>query len=236
MDAAKSSPVKAGTVPGTTQKAETIKAVILDYGEVISYTPRSEEWQRMASFFNLDPREFRQLWGKNRLAYDRGDISYQDYWSILADDARARVQPEQLQKVGLLDLEMWGHINSAMVDWVQQLRSSGIKTGLLSNMPVEMIQYSRQNFAWLKHFDHITFSAEVRLVKPEAGIYRHSIEGLGVVAREALFVDDKERNVEGARAVGLKALQFSSVGKFRNDLTMLEFPLLPLETNSPARS
>ena len=100
-------------------------------------------------------------------------------------------------------------------------------------MPIQMIDYSRRNFAWLKQFDHTTFSAEVRLVKPEAGIYRHSLDGLGVSAAEALFVDDKEPNVEGARAVGLHAIQFSSVRKFRDDLAKLDFPMLPVETNSP---
>lgn len=214
-------------------RAVKIKAVILDYGEVLSYPPTGEEWGRMASLFNLDPGVFRQLWGRNRLVYDRGDISYESYWSKLAEDASMKLGPEHLQKVGPWDLEMWGHINSTMVEWAEQIRSSGIKIGLLSNMPIQMIDYSRRNFTWLKQFDHTTFSAEVRLVKPEAGIYRHSLDGLGVSAAEALFVDDKEPNVEGARAVGLHAIQFSSVRKFRDDLAKLDFPMLPVETNSP---
>ena len=215
-------------------KPGKIKAVILDYGEVLCDLPTGEEWGRMASLFNLDAEVFRQLWGRNRLVYDRGDISYEAYWSKLAKDASVKLKPEDLRKVGAWDLEMWDHINPTMVEWAEQIRSSGIKIGLLSNMPIEMIHYSRQNFTWLKQFDHTTFSAEVRLVKPEAGIYRHSLDGLGVSAAEALFVDDKESNVEGARAVGLHAIQFSSVRKFRDDLTKLDFPVLPAETNSPA--
>lgn len=215
-------------------KPGKIKAVILDYGEVLCDPPTGEEWGRMASLFNLDAEVFRQLWGRNRLVYDRGDISYEAYWSKLAKDASVKLEPEDLRKVGAWDLEMWDHINPTMVEWAEQIRSSGIKIGLLSNMPIEMIHYSRQNFTWLKQFDHTTFSAEVRLVKPEAGIYHHSLDGLGVSAAEALFVDDKEPNVEGARAVGLHAIQFSSVRKFRDDLTKLDFPVLPAETNSPA--
>ena len=215
-------------------KPGKIRAVILDYGEVLCDPPTGEEWGRMASLFNLDAEVFRQRWGRNRLVYDRGDISYEAYWSKLAKDASVKLKPEDLRKVGAWDLEMWDHINPTMVEWAEQIRSSGIKIGLLSNMPIEMIHYSRQNFTWLKQFDHTTFSAEVRLVKPEAGIYRHSLDGLGVSAAEALFVDDKESNVEGARAVGLHAIQFSSVRKFSDDLTKLDFPVLPAETNSPA--
>ena len=209
-----------------------VKAVILDYGDVLTYSPRAEEWSRMASVFRLDPGVFRQLWGRDRLAYDRGDISFDGYWSKLADDAGVKLDPEHLRKVGEWDLEMWAHINPTMVEWVEQIRSSGIKTGLLSNMPHEMIRYSRQNYGWLKLFDHTTFSADVRLVKPEEGIYRHSLEGVAVAASEALFVDDKQLNVEGARAVGMHAVQFSSVKKFRDDLAKLDFSVLPLDTDS----
>lgn len=217
------------------RKEVKIKAVILDYGEVLSYSPTTEEWSRMAGVFKLDPGAFRQLWGRDRLTYDRGDVSYDAYWSKLAGDAGVKLAPEELKKVGQLDLDMWAHINTAMVGWVQQIRLSGIKTGLLSNMPHEMIRYSRQNYPWLKHFDHLTFSAEVRLVKPEAGIYQHSLAGAGVAAAEALLVDDKIQNVEGARAVGLNAIQFSSVRQFSDDLAKLGFPLLPADTNSPGR-
>jgi len=99
-----------------------IKAVILDYGEVLCYPPTAEEWGRMAGVFNVDAREFRQLWGRNRLAYDRGDISYEAYWSKLVEEARVKMDPQQLQQVGRWDLEMWGHVNPTMVEWVEQIR------------------------------------------------------------------------------------------------------------------
>ena len=151
------------------RKEVKIKAVILDYGDVLSYSPTAEEWSRMASVFKLDPGAFRRLWGRDRLTYDRGDISYDGYWSKLAADAGVKLAPEDLQEVGQLDLDMWAHINTTMVGWVQQIRLSGIKTGLLSNMPHEMIRYSRQNYPWLKHFDHLTFSAEVRPGQARSG-------------------------------------------------------------------
>jgi putative hydrolase of the HAD superfamily len=216
------------------RNSSNIKAVILDYGEVLSQSPPSEEWSRMARVFNLDPQMFRQLWGRDRLAYDRGDISYEDYWSKVAGDAGVKLAAEQLKNVGLWDLKMWGHVNPTMVEWLEQIRSSGIKTGLLSNMPAEMVRYSRENFAWLKHFDHTTFSADVRLVKPEPAIYQHSLRGVGVAAPEALFVDDKKPNVEGARAVGMHAIQFRSVEQLGNELVKLGFPDLPAGSNSSA--
>jgi FMN phosphatase YigB (HAD superfamily) len=99
-------------------------------------------------------------------------------------------------------------------------------------MPHEMIRHVRQKFAWLDQFDHQTFSAEVSLIKPDPAIYQHSLRGVGVAASEALFVDDKEPNVQGARAVGMRAIQFRSVEQLSRDLEELGFPVLPAATKS----
>jgi putative hydrolase of the HAD superfamily len=204
-----------------------IKAVILDYGEVLCYPPTTEEMGRMAAPFGMDAVSFRKLWDRDRLRYDRGDLSPEAYWSVVAQDTGTQLTPEQLAHLRQWDLEMWGHDNPKMVAWVRQLHSSGIKTGLLSNMPHEMAQYVRRKFAWLDQFDHLTFSAEVSLIKPDAAIYEHSLRGVGVAASEALFVDDKEPNILGARALGIRAIQFRSIDQLRSDLKELGFPVLP---------
>ena len=72
-------------------------------------------------------------------------------------------------------------------------------------------------------------SAEVSLVKPDAAIYEHSLRGVGVAASEALFVDDKEPNVQGARAVGIRAIRFQSLKQLSSDLKELGFPILPVD-------
>ncbi len=205
-----------------------IKAVILDYGEVLCYPPTAEEMGRLAASFGMDTVPFRKLWDCDRLAYDRGDLSPEAYWSGVAKDTGAQLIPEQIAQLRQWDLEMWGHDNPTMVEWLRQMYSSGIKTGLLSNMPHEMVRYVRQKFAWLDQFDHLTFSAEVSLIKPDAAIYEHSLRGVGVAASEALFVDDKEPNVQGARAVGIRAIRFHSIEQLRSDLQEFEFPILPV--------
>jgi putative hydrolase of the HAD superfamily len=206
-----------------------IKAVILDYGEVLCYPPTTEEMGRMSAAFGMAPVSFRKLWDRDRLRYDRGDVSPEEYWSRVAKDTGTQLTAEQFAQLRQWDLEMWGHDNPAMVGWLRQLHSSGIKTGLLSNMPHEMVAYVRQKFAWLDQFDHLTFSAEVSLIKPDAAIYEHSLRGVGVPGSEALFVDDKEPNVQGARAVGMRAIRFQSLEQLTADLKELGFPILPVD-------
>lgn len=207
--------------------AGKIKAVILDYGEVISHPPTAEEWGRMADLFHVERDKFRPLWDRNRLQYDQGDLSLETYWAKLAEDAGTKLEPAQLRNLSQWDVEMWAHIDPTMVEWLKNMKSTDVKTGLLSNMPADMIRYAREQFPWLNLFDQQTFSAEVGLVKPDAAIFRHSLAGLGVAAGESLFVDDRAVNVEGARAVGMFGIQFRSTTQLRDELAKLEFPVLP---------
>jgi putative hydrolase of the HAD superfamily len=69
----------------------------------------------------------------------------------------------------------------------------------------------------LDHFDHVTLSYELRVTKPQAGIYEDAIRGLSVAPAEALFLDDRPENVAGAKAVGLQAELYVSWEQFEKD-------------------
>ena len=165
---------------------------------------------------------------RDRLLYDRGDLSPEAYWSALAEAAGVQVDARTTRRSSRQwDLEMWAHDQPGHGGVAELLHSSGIKTGAAFEHAARHDPYARQNFAWLNHFDHQTFSAEVGLIKPDAAIYEHSLRGVGVAASEALFVDDKSEMFTGARAVGIHAIRFRSVDQFADDLTKVGFRILP---------
>jgi putative hydrolase of the HAD superfamily len=209
-----------------------IRAVILDYGKVLARCPTTEEFGRMAKMFNVNFESFYQLWGASRGSYDRDDLTAEEYWSKMAAETNTSLNSRQIESLRKMEVEIWDHTNPAMLEWVSRLRAAGIKTGLLSNMPWDLINHLRANCPWLENFDFKTFSAEVRLIKPAPGIYEHSLRGLGVSAPEALFVDDRENNIQAARALGMHAVQFQSVGQLKHDLEALGFPILPTRAES----
>jgi HAD superfamily hydrolase (TIGR01509 family) len=67
----------------------------------------------------------------------------------------------------------------------------------------------------------------VRLIKPDAAIYQHTLRGLGVSASEALFLDDREINIQAARALGIHAIQFRSQEQLRKEMQAAGFSFLP---------
>lgn len=213
---------------------QSIKAVVLDYGKVLVRSPTSEEFGRMSNVLNVDFELFYSLWEASRGAYDRSDFTAKDYWSRLAAQCNTSVDEKQIGVLRKLEVEIWANADPVMLDWLGQLHSAGIKTALLSNMPTDLMTHVLANFPWMQHFTFKTFSAEVRLIKPDPAIYRKTLDGLGVTAAEALFVDDRENNIQAARALGMHAIQFQSAEQLRRDLEKLAFPILPAVTESPS--
>ncbi len=217
-------------------KPPVIRAVILDFGEVLCHAPSAKNIERLAFLFQMDPRTFLPIYLQTRAPYDRGDLAAGEYWQEFAEQAGVKVGAGELERARQLDLELWSDINDAMVLWVQQLGVAGFKTAILSNMPADMAAHMRKTFAWLSHFDHHIFSGEVRSVKPEPEIYQHCIQALSVQPNEALFIDDREINLEQARAVGIRTIRFQSVDRLRNDLQALGFAILPGQSEIRRRS
>ena len=93
-------------------------------------------------------------------------------------------------------------------------------------MGMNVLRFMRQDFAWLNQFDQLTWSCELGAVKPDPAIYRHAIRELAVKPEEALFIDNLERNIAGARAVGLHGLHFTNVEELA----------LPLQISRPRSS
>lgn len=204
-----------------------IRAVILDFGEVLCHLPTPEAVDPLARIFQMDSQSFFPIYLQSRGPYDRGDLLPAEYWEKFAAQLGVKLDTNTIERVRQLDVELWSRINDAMVRWLERIHSAGFKTAILSNMPTDMVSHVRKNFAWISHFDHQIFSAEVRSIKPEPAIYQHCIEALGVQPSEALFIDDRDANLEQARAAGIRGIRFQSVEQLRRDLQTLGFTILP---------
>jgi putative hydrolase of the HAD superfamily len=204
-----------------------IRAVILDYGEVLCHRPTPEEIDRMAGVFRLNQEEFTEAYTPSRNPYDQGVISTEDYWKEFAKRAGVEIDVAMAEQLALWDIEMWSKVNPSMVAWLESLHIAGLRTAVLSNMTHSMKGYMLKAFDWLRHFDCHVFSCDIKVIKPNAAIYHYCLECLGSKPEETLFVDDREANVEGARAVGIRAIRFHSVEQLRNDLQAMEFSILP---------
>lgn len=70
-------------------------------------------------------------------------------------------------------------------------------------------------------FEVTIISGEVGMVKPYPAIFEHACEKFMLQPNEIVFIDDLESNCEGARAVGMEALQFLSTPHTERDLQQI---------------
>lgn len=207
-----------------------IRAVILDYGEVLCLRPKTEMLNRMAKLFGMEPAQFFDTYIPSRGPYDQGVVTPEAYWRDFAGRAGVPADEALIARLRAWDTEMWGNVSEDMTEWLARLDEAGLKTGLLSNMQHDMAAYARKNFAWLKHIDEQILSCEVGLIKPDPAIFHLTAERMGVRPEEALLVDDREVNIESAGRTGMAGIQFRSVKQLRSELEEMGFEVLPRVT------
>jgi HAD superfamily hydrolase (TIGR01509 family) len=59
------------------------------------------------------------------------------------------------------------------------------------------------------------------LRKPDLVIYKRALDILGRPPERILFIDDREENVAGAEAVGMKGIRFEGAEALRSELAKL---------------
>jgi putative hydrolase of the HAD superfamily len=202
-------------------------SVILDYGMVLCRAPEPHSIARMCEIFSVDVPTFWELYDRDRLLYDRGGISTEEYWRKYVGYASAKVDERQIQWVRQFDIEMWSVLDQSLLRWAEDLRAAGYKTAILSNLNEEFAAHMRAKWAWIQRFDHQVFSSEVRMTKPDPEIYHHTLRLLNTDAQATLFVDDRASNVEAAQKMGITAIQYQSADQLRRELEAMHFDVLP---------
>lgn len=187
-----------------------VRAVIFDFGGVLCFHPDEERWRRAAATAGLPVADFMSAFWANRIRYDAGLCQPEEYWQAVARTAGTRVDEQRIPELIRVEIELWNQYDLRVLEWAGQLRAAGYRTAILSNLPRPLGEKLRATPGFLDPFDHVTFSYELHKVKPEPGIYLDAVRGLGIEPSEALFLDDRPDNVEGAHAVGLRALLYST--------------------------
>ncbi len=138
----------------------------------------------------------------NRL--ERGEMTLEDFLTTLGPaepHARMVLDPASPQFFGAgLAPKL------AMHAFVDEVRAAGLKTAAVSNNVREWQSVWDAAMPPHERFDAVVFSCQVGVRKPNPAIYELALERLGVAPGAALFLDDFAAMAEGARAVGMTAI------------------------------
>jgi 2-haloacid dehalogenase len=107
------------------------------------------------------------------------------------------------------------------VDLLAQLKARGVRLLALTNWSQETFPIARQLYPFLQWFEGIVVSGEERLVKPDPRIYQRLLQRYAVDPARTLYVDDSQRNVAAAQALGMHGWWFRDPDGLRQRLLQL---------------
>ncbi|SEF28735.1 putative hydrolase of the HAD superfamily [Amycolatopsis pretoriensis] len=175
--------------------------IVFDYGDVLSKPSLARP--EMAALLGAPLPEFEKAYWDLRIPFDAGCTPL-EYWQSVGDELGVAVDEAMSAELTRIDVAGWGHLEPSSAALLDALAGAGANLALLSNAPVVFGEWARAQ-EWASHFRVMVFSGDVRCVKPDAKIFRLLLDELGAEPADCLFFDDRPSNVDGARAVGLKA-------------------------------
>ena len=139
---------------------------------------------------------------------ERGEIAI-DEW-LAAVNALAEAAGTTLDLTPMQSLLSTLSVHDDVVAHIRALRADGYRTALVTNNVREGSATWRAMLPVDDLFDIVVDSSSVGMRKPDPAIFLHTLDLLGGIAPErAVFLDDVEGNLVGARSAGLRTILVS---------------------------
>jgi 2-haloacid dehalogenase len=114
--------------------------------------------------------------------------------------------------------EMVPHAYEDTVAIMERLIDAGHDVTMLTNFAADTLAEARQRFAFLNRPRGVTVSGEIGHIKPDREIYDHHVKAFGLEPAATLFIDDSQKNVDGAIAAGWQAVLFTNAKALEQEL------------------
>lgn len=195
-----------------------MKALVLDYGGVISKTP-FENWELAEQTLGLplgsipftgpfDPAQDAE-WR----AMQAGEMTEREYWYQMIAKISAMVGEEWRDMVTFIRRTRG---NDPMITtrpealaMIADAKAAGVKLAVLSNeLDLFYGPEMRKKLSFLNDFDTMVDATYTKILKPDPRAYGFVTKALGVAPQDCVFVDDQPKNVHGGQEFGMTAVQF----------------------------
>lgn len=183
-----------------------IKFCIFDVGKVCyDYTldPLNDYCRRMSN----DKNAFDKIGGVKSFDYDpymKGEVTFCDMCMDLCRHCQVDFGADTLQIFDELMHQGIGSVFKETIAVMRFLKNNGVKICLLSNALPNL----SGSESFLAYVDYIFLSYRLGLLKPDIRIFERVLSELGACPQEVAFVDDKQKNVDTAASLGIKAFVF----------------------------
>ena len=186
-----------------------IRYIFFDLGNVLLPFDHSIAIRNLATLASADEADIKRVVFDSGLQFDyeAGKVSSEEFCNSFCQELNVQVEQSQIMTAAS---DMF-RLNVSIVPIVGQLRATCHRIGILSNTCEAHWNFVTNRFTIIgQYFSDRILSYEEKSMKPDADIYKAAIELAGVQPEEIFFTDDLEANVEGAKSVGIDAVQYTS--------------------------
>jgi putative hydrolase of the HAD superfamily len=196
------------------------RVLLFDYGEVISLSPSEADRAELVAIAGVPADPFWASYNQHRDELDRGGLDVVGYWTRVAADTGTSFSAADVQRLWAADFRSWISVDRGTVAILDELNAGGTRMALLSNAGFDFGSPFRFS-PIARYFERVFVSAELNLLKPEAAIYQHAIDELGITAAELVFIDNRSINTDAAAALGITVHHFTGAEALREFVTSL---------------
>ena len=146
-------------------------------------------------------------------AMQAGQMSERDYWLLRTREV-GRLLGERWEQMETLVQRARGAepdrvVRPETAALMHEAKAAGVRLAILSNeLDLFYGRALRERLSVLRLVDVIVDASHTHILKPDARAYTMCLEQLGLAAADCVFVDDQARNIDGARALGLRCVSF----------------------------
>ena len=188
-----------------------IKNIVFDFGKVLADWDPTEALKANGA----DEEKIRPLMKKLSQSglWDESDRGTKSKEELL--EMAIEIAPECEKEIRIY----WECFSDTIVryDYTEKLlracRDAGYGVYVLSNFGDWTYRECEEKgaFDFLPLVDGSLFSYELKLIKPEREIYQALCERFSLVPEECVFLDDMERNIDGAIDFGMQGIVFTGI-------------------------
>lgn len=183
------------------------KCVIFDLGNVIVPLDLTRLYSQMAAVSACDDIPARVRSTTLFRDFEAGKVAPEDFARQVCDMLQMNLEYPRF-------CELWSSIflpDTFIPEALLESLARRYRLLLLSNTNVLHFDFIRARYPLLRHFHQSILSHEVGCLKPDPRIYLEAVAQAGCRAEECFYTDDMPAYVEGARAVGIDAVEFQSL-------------------------
>lgn len=206
-----------------------IKAIIFDFGRVISSQKPQSLFERYEADLGLAPGMINRIMFDSQAWQDAliGRMTAKEFWYAIGPELglETRQKIEDFYRRYHADES----INAGVVNLIRQLHGQ-YKLAVLSNSPAGLTKWL-SDWKVLHFFDVVFCSGDEGRVKPDPAAFNITLNRLGVLPSEAVFIDDTAGHVAAARKLGIHGILFTTAEALVLELN----DLLAQQTSPPLK-